>query len=223
MPSSPRRAAVRVPIPQMAVTGLTPIVGIQSRRIMRATPPGLANPVAVLASRRVSPMPTAHDRPVVAATLALISPASASGSSVVAPRKASSQPHTSTVTGERAQRRHHLRRRGVVGRSVGCQEDCFGTPPQGLAERHPRADPEGARLVRRCGDDLAWPMWVSIAADDHRQSGELRPAAHLDGGEELVEVDVQHPTRSCLASGHQYPRWHAGVVARARDRCHTVD
>ncbi len=62
-------------------------------------PPGLANPVAVLAPSLVSPMPTAHVSAVAATTAAFISPASDSGSAVVAPTKASSQPHTSTTTG----------------------------------------------------------------------------------------------------------------------------
>ena len=90
---------MRPPIPHTAVTGRAPIVAIQSRRVRRAMPPGLAKPVAVLAWRRVSPMPTAHVSAVAATTRALTSAANASGSSVSTPMNASSQPHTSTTAG----------------------------------------------------------------------------------------------------------------------------
>ena len=63
-------------------------------------PPGLANPVAVLACSLVSPMPTAQLRPVSASTAALHVPGERLG--VVGarrPTKASSHPHTSTTTG----------------------------------------------------------------------------------------------------------------------------
>ena len=61
-------------MPQMAVTGRSPIVGIHVRRVSRATPPGLANPVAVLACSFVSPMPTAQCSPVACSTRAWMSP-----------------------------------------------------------------------------------------------------------------------------------------------------
>ena len=51
----------------------------------------------------------------------------------------------------------------------------------------------GARLVGRGGDDLAGPAGITVAADDHRPPGQLGPAEDLDGGEELVEVDVEDP------------------------------
>ena len=87
-------------MPQMLVTGRSPITSSQVPEVRRATPPGLAKPVAVLAWSFVSPIPTAQVSPVSATTRALIAPASASGSSQVAPTKASSHPHTSTTTGK---------------------------------------------------------------------------------------------------------------------------
>ena len=71
----------------------------QVPEVRRATPPGLAKPVAVLAWSLVSPIPTAQVSPVSAKTRSLMARARASGSSQVAPTKASSQPHTSTTTG----------------------------------------------------------------------------------------------------------------------------
>lgn len=87
---------MRAPMPQMAVTGRCPIVAIHVRRVRRATPPGLAKPVAVLACNLLSPMPTAHDSRVTASTRWRTAWASASGSALRTPMKASSQPHTST-------------------------------------------------------------------------------------------------------------------------------
>ena len=86
-------------MPHTSVTGRSPIVGSHVAHVRRATPPGLANPVAVFACSLVSPIPTAHVSPVSAWTRCCTDRASASGSSVTAPRKASSQPHTSTTTG----------------------------------------------------------------------------------------------------------------------------
>ena len=45
LPSS--RAAVRLPMPQTAVTGRSPITSNHRERVRRAMPPGLAKPVAV--------------------------------------------------------------------------------------------------------------------------------------------------------------------------------
>ena len=59
-------------MPQIAVTGSAPIVGIQVRRVSRAIPPGLAKPVAVLAcswSRRSRPRRTARSRRARAALM----------------------------------------------------------------------------------------------------------------------------------------------------------
>ena len=86
-------------MPQIASTGLSPITSSQRSPLSRAIPAGLANPVAVFACNRVFPMPIEADSPVAASTARRSSPASASGSSVRAARNASSQPHTSTTTG----------------------------------------------------------------------------------------------------------------------------
>ena len=99
-PSSSSRSAVRVPMPQMLVTGRSPITSSHEPEVRRATPPGLAKPVAVLAWSFVSPIPTAQVSPVSATTRSLIARARRSGSSQVAPTKASSQPQTSTTTGK---------------------------------------------------------------------------------------------------------------------------
>ena len=53
---------MRVPIPEIAVTGSAPITGSHDRRVRLATPPGLAKPVAVFACSLVSPIPTAQRR-----------------------------------------------------------------------------------------------------------------------------------------------------------------
>ena len=98
MPSSPRRALIRVPMPLMAVTGSDPITGSHVPRVRRATPPGFAKPVAVLAWSFVSPIPTAQCRCVAASTVAWRRRAKASGSAVRTPTHASSQPHSSTGT-----------------------------------------------------------------------------------------------------------------------------
>ena len=49
-----------------------------------------------------------------------------------------------------------------------------------------------ARPVGRRRDDAALGR-VAIAADDDRQAPQLGSTQHLDGRDELVEVDVQHP------------------------------
>ncbi len=72
------------------------MVGSQASWVSRATPPGLAKPVAVLAWSLVWPMPTAQVSWVRSSTLALMRAATSSGSAVVTPRNASSQPSTST-------------------------------------------------------------------------------------------------------------------------------
>ena len=100
MPSAARRWAVRSPMPQIAVTGRSPIVGSHSARVSVAMPPGLANPVAVLAWSFVSPMPTAHDSCVASRTAAPARRGPARWGSVGrVPRNASSHPSTSTTTG----------------------------------------------------------------------------------------------------------------------------
>src|SRR5262249_13214696 len=73
-------------------------------------------------------------------------------------------------------------------------------------QRHPGADPVLAGGVRR-GRDHAALRRVAATADDHRLPDELGPPQHLHGRDELVEVDVQHPTgvrllvHVCLTGG----------------------
>ena len=98
-PGRPAAAPCGRRCPTSAVTGRSPIVSIHVRRVSRATPPGLAKPVAVLACSRVSPMPTEQLRPVSASTRCLHLPGQLLGVAVTAPTKASSHPHTSTTTG----------------------------------------------------------------------------------------------------------------------------
>jgi hypothetical protein len=63
-------------------------------------------------------------------------------------------------------------------------------------------DAERTCLVRGGGDNLARAAWVAVAADHHWETGQLGSAAYLDSGQELVEVDMEHP-----------------VVVRCRVRC----
>ena len=62
----------------------------------------------------------------------------------------------------------------------------------------PGSDPERPRLVRRRRDDLPGPSRVAVAADHDGSTRQLRAAQDLDRGEELVEVDVEHPVASGL-------------------------
>ena len=93
---------------------------------------------------------------------------------------------------ERAERAHHRGRGLVVRLPVDRQEHrvraLAGRDPQ----RHAGADAVLPRFVRR-GRHHAALGRVAVAADDHRQAGELGPAQHLDRGDELVEVHVQDP------------------------------
>jgi hypothetical protein len=52
-------------------------------------------------------------------------------------------------------------------------------------------DAEPARLVVGRRDDTS-PGRIAVAADDDRTTGELGATEDLDGGDELVEVHVQH-------------------------------
>ena len=47
-------------------------------------------------------------------------------------------------------------------------------------------------FVRRRADHTALGR-ISVTTDDDRASAKLWPAKHLDGRDELIEVDVQHP------------------------------
>ena len=94
------------PMPHSASGGRSPMTSTQLCLVSRYMPAGLANPVAILARSRLSPMPTEQARPVASRTARWTSAASASGSPVSAPRKASSQPSTSTTAGSAGQRGH---------------------------------------------------------------------------------------------------------------------
>jgi hypothetical protein len=53
------------------------------------------------------------------------------------------------------------------------------------------------RLIGGGGHDAALGR-VAVASDDDRLALELRTAQHLDSGDELVEVHVQHPSGHAL-------------------------
>lgn len=86
-------------MPHSASVGREAMTSHQFSCVSRKIPPGLPKPVASLARSLLSPIPTAHDNPVSRRTAARRSAARASGSSAVAPTNASSQPITSTTTG----------------------------------------------------------------------------------------------------------------------------
>ena len=129
-----------------------------------------------------------------------------------AARNASSQPSTSSTTGTPPQSSDRsvaitCRRRLVVRRPVDRQEDRVGALAQRDPQRHARADAELPGGVRR-GRHHAALGRVAAAADDDRQPLELGVPQDLDGRDELVEVDVQHP----LLAGR-------GVAPRLVDAC----
>ena len=122
-----------------------------------------------------------------------------------AARNASSQPRTSTTTG----RPPHSSDRSVpitaaeassyASRSTG-RNTASGALAGRDPQRHAGADAVLPRLVGRRRHHAALGR-VAVAADDHRQAGELGPAQHLDRGDELVEVDVQHPVLDRVHAG----------------------
>jgi hypothetical protein len=59
-------------------------------------------------------------------------------------------------------------------------------------QRHPGADAVCACFVRRRRHDGSLGR-IAAPADDHGPARELRVTQHLDGGDELVHVDMQHP------------------------------
>ena len=94
-PRSASFAAVLAPMPHSARVGRWPITSAQFSAVSVNRPPGLPNSVAILARSRLSPIPTAQDSRVSAATAAWIRRArssAASSSATVAPTNASSQP-----------------------------------------------------------------------------------------------------------------------------------
>jgi hypothetical protein len=95
---------------------------------------------------------------------------------------------------EIAQQAHHLLGRLVVGVGVQRQEGRVGAFPGRGAQRHAGVHTEFPRRIRRACHHFAWFVRIAVTADDDRQAREFRITTHLDGGLELVEVDVQHPT-----------------------------
>ena len=81
-PSSASLRAVFVPTPHSAEVGRSYIIGCQFSAVSRKIPAGLANSVASLARRVLSPMPMEQCRFVPASTAAWMSRARASGSGV---------------------------------------------------------------------------------------------------------------------------------------------
>lgn len=94
---------------------------------------------------------------------------------------------------EVAQQAHHLFGGLVIGVGVQRQERRVGALARRGAKRHPGVHAERPRRIRRAGDDLPGLVRITVAADDDRQSGELRVPSDLDRGLELIEVDVQNP------------------------------
>ena len=92
----------------------------------------------------------------------------------------------------RPQRLHHPRRRRLVDREVDRQEHRVGRAPLGQLERQPAADAVRAGLVGRRRHHRPLGR-VAPPADHHGQPDQLRAAQQLDGDEELVHVDVEHP------------------------------
>ena len=173
----------------------------------RATPPGLAKPVAVLAWSFVSPMPTAHVSPVSARTRALS--ARGQGLGIVAGRPDEGLVPAPDLDddGEAAQRGHHLLRRGVVGGPVGREEHGVRAPPGGRGERHARAHPEGACLVRRRRHDLA-------------RAGRVRRRRRRRPGGRPARAGAGPPPRPGTGRGRRGGSSHArGHPRHPRSRC----
>jgi hypothetical protein len=90
------------------------------------------------------------------------------------------------------QRLHHHRRGRLIRFPVHRQEDRIGTAPVGGAQRLARMHPESTRFVRRGADHATFGR-VAVTPDHHRAPPQLGMTQHLDSGDELVEVHVQHP------------------------------
>ena len=87
-----------------------------------------------------------------------------------------------------AQHRHHQLAGGAVGVEAAAQERRVRAPRPRLAGRHGRPDAVLACFVRRRRDHPA----PADAADHDRLAAQRGLVALLDGGEERVEVEVQH-------------------------------
>ena len=118
---------------------------------------------------------------------------------------ASSHPHSSTGTPSDRRAAITCCRGRVVGGVVRRQEHGVRAPRSAVRSGMPGAHPERPGLVGRRRHHLAGPGRVAVAADDHRPAGQLGPAQDLDGGEELVEVDVQDPVLRGRLLGRRRP------------------
>ena len=192
---SARRAAVRAAdAPQRGDGPVAHRRRSTSRRVSRATPPGLANPVAVFACSFVSPIPTAHVSPVAASTAALhVAGRSASGSSVRTPTNASSQPHTSTTTGNDRSvaitRPTPRRRPGGPTAGTRRRGTCGAAAASGMPDVTPNARASYDAVATTCRGRFGLPSPPTTTG----RPAQLGPAQDLDRGQELVEVDVQDP------------------------------
>ena len=155
-------------------------------------PAGFPKPVATLARCLLSLIPTEHDNPVPEAMTSRICSASTTGSSTRTDIGLVPSPHLDRMA-EVAEQAHHLLGGLVVGAGVRGQERRVRTSARGGAQRHPGMHAELASRIRRARDDFARFGRIAVAADDDRQPGQFGVAAHFDGGQKLVEVDVQHP------------------------------
>ena len=188
-PSSARRAAVRSPTPQMAVTGRAPIVGIHSARLRRATPRGLAAPGGGLrqqagladADRAVQPGALEHGR-LHRAGQRLGIVGLGTDERLVPP------PHLDDDR-ERTQRGHHLRRRGVVGGVVGRQEHGRRAPSERL-----RSAPSPSARRGRGPRRRRWPP--PGAGDGGCRRHRRRPAGRPAPGRRSTSTAARNWSRS---------------------------
>ena len=180
-PDAPQRVGRRSPMTSNHVSSVS-----------RKTPAGLPKPVASLACSLFCPMPTVQSRSVASRTRRWMSRAIGLGIVGSMPRNASSQPSTSTTASSSSQRGHHSRGRRVVGVAIDRQEHRLRTPSRRRTKRQTRVNAELPGLVGRRADDAPLRR-IAVAADDDRPAAQLRTAQHLDRGDELVQVDVQHP------------------------------
>ena len=81
---------------------------------------------------------------------------------------------------------------GSIGSHVDRQEDRLRTEALCLRDRHGRAHPAGARLVRAGGDHATLGH---LAADYDGTSPQLRPPHLLHGSKESVHVDMEECRR----------------------------
>jgi hypothetical protein len=87
---------------------------------------------------------------------------------------------------------HDLGRHRQVGGRVDRQEDAVLAALLRGAQRLAGVHAECAGLVGGRGDHAALGR-VSVAAHHQRPAAQLGMAQHLDSGDELVEIDMQHP------------------------------